>query len=71
MQTTCRSMMEGRMSSIAMWIPGIVLIALGVLIVIEPRILAWVIAAAFVFMGTMMLVMAGFMRRIGSRFESR
>jgi uncharacterized membrane protein HdeD (DUF308 family) len=71
MQTTCRSMMAGRMSGIAMWIPGIVLIALGVLIVFEPRILAWVIAAAFVFMGAMMLMMAGFMRRMGARFRSR
>jgi hypothetical protein len=69
MQTTCRGMMESRMSGMAMWVPGIVMIGLGVLIVFEPRILAWVIAVAFILMGAMMLMMAGFMRKIGLKLE--
>ena len=57
-------------SGIALAIPGIVLIVLGVVIAIEPRILVWLIAAAFVLLGLMMLMMASFIRKVGAQFES-
>jgi len=70
MAETCKGMMKNPFSGTAMIVPGLIFIALGVLIVIEPRILAWVIAIAFVLMGTMMLMMASFIRKMSTRFTS-
>ena len=42
--------------------------ALGVLIVIEPRILVWALALVFVLLGLMMLMMSSFIRKMGARF---
>ena len=70
MAETCKGMMEKPFSGVKLIVPGLVFIALGVLIVFEPRILAWIIAAAFVLIGIMMLMMAGFVRRIGAKFQT-
>ena len=69
MAETCKGMMDKPFSGIALVVPGLIFIALGILVVIEPRILAWVMAAAFIFLGAMMLMMASFVRRIGTRFQ--
>jgi len=70
MAETCKGMMEKRFSGALLIIPGIVFIALGALIIFEPRILAWIIAAVFVLLGIMMLMMASFVRKIGTRFQT-
>jgi len=70
MAKTCKGMMEKPFSSAMLIVPGLVFLGLGILIVIEPRILAWIIAAVFVLIGIMMLMMAGFVRRIGTRFQT-
>jgi len=70
MAEMCKGMMRKPFSGVMLILPGLVLIALGVLIVVEPRILAWIIAAAFVLIGVMMLAMAGFVRRTGAKFQT-
>jgi hypothetical protein len=70
MAETCKGMMEKPFSGVALMVPGLALIALGILVVIEPRILAWVMAAAFILLGVMMVMMASFIRKIGTRFQS-
>ena len=52
--------------SSGMWlvIPAVVFISLGVLMVIQPRILLWVMAAGFVLLGVVMLMMVGLIRRM-------
>lgn len=70
MAETCKGMMEKPFSGLVLIIPGIVFIVLGVLIVIDPRILVWLVAVLFVVMGIMMLVMANFVRKIGARMHS-
>lgn len=70
MAETCKGMMEKPFSGFKLIVPGLVFIALGVLIVIEPRIVVWIIAAMCVLIGIMMLMMAGFVRRIGTRFQA-
>jgi cytochrome c biogenesis protein CcdA len=52
-----------------MMIPGILFIALGVLIILYPQILAWLIAIALVAMGIAMLMMIKFRRGIGRRIQ--
>jgi len=66
----CKGMMEKPFSSARLVIPGLVFVALGVLIVFEPRILAWIIAAAFVLLGIMTMMMAGLVRKIGTKFQT-
>ena len=67
---TCKGMMEKPFSSLTLTVPGLVFIALGVLIILEPRILAWIIATAFVLLGIMMVMMASFVRKIGTKFQT-
>lgn len=71
MAETCKGMMEKPFSRITLVVPGLVFIALGILIVVEPRILVWVLALAFVLIGFMMLMMSSFIRRVGTRFQSK
>jgi len=70
MAETCKGMMEKPFSSLTLTVPGLVFIALGVLIILEPRILAWIIATAFVLLGIMMVMMASFVRKIGTKFQT-
>ena len=69
MAEICKGMMEKPGSGLWMMIPGILFIALGLLIILYPQILAWLIAIALVAMGIAMLMMTKFMRDIGKRIE--
>jgi len=62
----CMGMMKKRSSGWFLIFPGILLIILGVLIIAEPRILVWFIAAVAILFGIMMLMMAGFIRKMGA-----
>jgi len=68
MAETCKGMMEKPRFGFMFIVPGIVFVILGVVVLIEPKILAWLVAIALIVMGIAMLMMAGFMRRIGKRF---
>ena len=60
----CTGMMKKSSPGWFLLLPGILLILLGVLIVVEPRVLVWFIAAATILFGIMMLMMAGFIRKM-------
>ncbi len=66
MAESCMGMMEKPLSSLVMVIPGIAFIALGVLIVVWPSVLPWLVAAAGVLAGGAMLLMANLMRGVGT-----
>lgn len=66
----CRRMMEKPFSGVMLIVPGIVFMLLGVAIVLEPVILAWLIAFAFILFGIMLLMMAGFVRRVGTQVRT-
>jgi hypothetical protein len=70
MAETCGHMMTRRRMGFAPLFMGAIFILLGIVIIIEPRIIIWALAAMLIFMGIMMLVMAGFMRRMGERFQT-
>ena len=70
MAETCKGMMEKPHSSLVLIVPGIALIILGMVIVIEPQILVWLVAIALVVMGVAMLILANFMRKVRSRFQT-
>ena len=68
MAATCKSMMKKPMSGVFLLVPGILFIAVGIVILVEPRILVWLAAAASILMGVAMLMFVSFVRRIGSQF---
>lgn len=70
MAETCKGMMEKSSSGFWMTVPGIVFIALGVLIILFPQVLAWIVAIAMITMGLAMLMMMNFMRSIGKRVHN-
>jgi uncharacterized membrane protein HdeD (DUF308 family) len=45
------------------------MILIGILIILQPKILAWLIALLSIFMGIMMLMMASFIRRFTGHFR--
>jgi uncharacterized membrane protein HdeD (DUF308 family) len=69
MAETCKGMMEKPTSRLMFTVPGIVLIALGIAVIVEPRILVWLVALALIMMGAATLMMARLMRGIGERFQ--
>ncbi len=69
MAATCKGMMEKPPGGFALIIPGIILVILGIAVLIEPRILLWLVAVALIAMGIAMLVLSRFMRKIGERFQ--
>ena len=71
MAETCTGMMKKPYSGFGLLVPGGLFIGLGILIVIQPRILVWLMAAAFVLLGAMLLMMASFIRKVGTRFQGR
>ena len=58
MAETCKGMMEKPLSGLVMMIPGIVFIALGVLIIVWPSVLPWLVATASILAGGAMLLIA-------------
>ena len=69
MAETCKGMMKKPPSGFVFVVPGILFIALGVLIVIEPTILVWLVAVAFIAIGVGMLFLANFVRKFGARMH--
>jgi membrane protein implicated in regulation of membrane protease activity len=71
MAETVKGFMDKPSSGFTLVIPGVVFIALGIAMVFAPIIAAWLVAAAFVLLGVMMLYVSKFVRKIGTRFQSR
>jgi uncharacterized membrane protein HdeD (DUF308 family) len=71
MAETCKGMMDKPGSSVWMMIPGIIFIALGILIIFCPQVLASLVAIALILVGIAMLVMINFVRGTGKRFQNK
>jgi uncharacterized membrane protein HdeD (DUF308 family) len=69
MAETCKGMMDKPGYKLWMMLPGVLFIVLGVIVILYPQILAWLIAIALIVMGIAMLVMVNFMRGIGKRLQ--
>lgn len=59
----CEGMMKNPRSGVYFMLPGVLLIALGLFIFIEPRIVVWLIGALVILMGLMFFMMARFVGR--------
>lgn len=60
----CAGMMKKRGFGWLAFLPGILLIGIGVLIIVEPVILTWLIAAMSICVGIMLLMIGRFMRNM-------
>jgi uncharacterized membrane protein HdeD (DUF308 family) len=69
MAATCQSMMSRPMAGTFLLIPGVLMIALGIAVLVEPRILVWLVGLAFIAMGCMILIGSRFMRGISERTQ--
>ena len=67
MAEICKSMIEKPLSGPVMLLPGVVFIALGILIAVWPSVLPRLLAAAFILAGGAMRLMANFIRGVGAR----
>ncbi len=70
MSVMCKGMMEKSGSRFLLMIPGAVLVIVGVLILIKPTVLFWLMACTSILIGIIMLVFANFINRMGARFEN-
>ena len=70
MARMCEGMMKKQPIGNLAMVAGILLIIVGALIYVEPRILVWLAGAALVVLGIMLLIMARFIRRLGARSTS-
>ena len=66
MASMCKGMTKTPGSGFLLMVPGIVLIMVGILIIFEPKILVWLIAAASILMGIMMLFFANVLRKMSA-----
>ena len=67
MASMCKGMMEKPPSGFLAMLAGAVLIVLGMLISVEPRMLVWLMGSVFVLFGIALLMMANFLRRLGAQ----
>ncbi len=71
MAKACKGMTEKPGTSLWMILPGLILIALGITIILYPQILVWLVAIALIVMGLAMLMMVSFMRSFGKRIHNK
>ena len=67
MANACKGMMNRPMSGLVLVIPALVFVILGVAVLIEPQILAWIVGIVLIVMGVAILVFGRFMRRFAER----
>lgn len=67
----CRRMMKQSRPRYALVIPGILLIILGLTVLVEPRILVWLVAIALIMLGSAILMMTKLIRSIGEEISGR
>ncbi len=70
MAKTCKGMMDKPFSGFMIVIPGIFLIVLGLVVLVEPRVLVWLMAAVLVVLGIAMVMFGRVMGKFRKRIQS-
>jgi len=65
MASMCKGMAEKPHFRLILILPGLVLILVGVMILVEPKILVWLMAAVAIILGILFLMIANFIHRMG------
>jgi uncharacterized membrane protein HdeD (DUF308 family) len=69
MASMCRGMSEKPPSLALTMTPGVVLIVIGIVVLLEPKVLAWLVAIVTIIMGVFLLLVAGWIRRMTARLR--
>lgn len=69
MASMCRGMSQKPPSMALTMTPGLVLILIGIVVLLEPKVLAWLVALVTIIMGVFLLMMAAWFRRMTARFR--
>lgn len=64
MASMCKGMAKKPGAGFLLMIPGLLLVLVGVLIILEPRVIVWVMAGASILIGGIMLFFANFFRKM-------
>ena len=70
MASMCKGMAEKSHSRLVLLLPGVLLILVGVIILIEPKILVWLMAAVAIVLGALFLMIANFIHRMSQQSAS-
>lgn len=68
MASMCKGMSERPPPLAILMIPGLVLIAIGIVIFLEPKVLVWLVAIVAIFLGIFLLAGAAWIRRVMAQF---
>ena len=66
MASMCKGMAKKPGSGYMLMVPGLIFIIVGIVIILESKILVWLIASVSILMGVMMLFFANFFRKMNS-----
>ena len=66
MASMCKGMAKKPGSGYMLMVPGLIFIIVGIVIILEPKFLVWLIASVSILMGVMMLFFANFFRKMNS-----
>lgn len=69
MESMCKGIMGKSGFGLFLMIPGAALMLGGVLILIEPKVLFWLMAGTSILIGVILLVFANFIRKMGTRMR--
>lgn len=64
MASMCQGMIKKRHSRLILLLPGLLFILLGIVILIEPKVLVWMIATIVIVLGFLFLMMGNFIHRM-------
>ncbi len=69
MASMCKGIAAKPPPGLLLLTPGLVFILIGVLILVEPRVFVWLVAAAAIVLGVALLMVAVWFRRMAERFH--
>ena len=69
MATMCKGMARKPPSLGIMMLPGLIIIVLGIAILLEPRILVWLVATVTILFGLILIIIPIWMRRMVAQFH--
>jgi hypothetical protein len=69
MASMCRGLADKPLAGPVLMIPGIVFILVGILIILEPRVLVWITAGVTIMVGIFFLMIANLIHRMSGQFR--
>lgn len=69
MASMCRRLVKKPPPRLLLMIPGLALMLVGLLILLEPKVLIWLMAAVAILVGVLFLIIANFIHRISGRLQ--